>query len=462
MSIRSVSLRFSTLLAAIAVAWICVSPLYAQKKKRTTKSKPGIEAVSAEKNKNEKAMRSTSAKIEAKRAEIKRQLSNLNSINADIEQNRQAILDLTHAGDSIAVLLASTEDSVMILTDHIEDLRRAYIRAMRQIQPYAGSTSALSFIFSADDFKTGLQRIRYLREFSDWRRRRTERIEQETRRLSETKSRLDRLKLESAGLLGQANRRQHDLDQNRRKADKVVASLRSDEAALRAVLEQQKKQAKALDARLDRLIAEEQARIAREEKARNEAEKAKAAKSKKPSAGSSDKKTTTGATDKKPKSSGTKAPAPAPEFTESRSTDVGSLSGSFAENKGRLPFPVTGKYRIVSRFGRQPHPSLPKVEIENSGIDIETADGASARAVFAGKVSAIFREDGYGSIVMIRHGNYITIYAGLDRIAVKSGDRVTAGQTLGTVNRDKSRGTPILHFEIRNERTKLNPQSWLK
>lgn len=307
-----------------------------------------------------------------------------------------------------------------------------------------------------------MQRIRYLREFSDWRRKRTQRIETETRRLIETKSHLDRLKSESAGLLGQASRRQQDLDRNRRKADKVVASLRSDEAALRAVLEQQKKQAKALDARLDRLIAEEQARIAREEKARKEAEKADAAKSAKTKSGSSDKKSG-GAADKKPDSSaGTKAAAPAPEFADSRTTDVGSLTGSFAENKGRLPFPVTGSYRIISRFGRQQHPSLPKVEIENSGIDIETVDGASARSVFAGKVSAIFREDGFNSIVMIRHGNYITIYAGLDRIAVKTGDQVKAGQTLGTVNRDKSRGTPILHFEIRNERTKLNPQSWLR
>lgn len=461
MNFRSLMYRFLAVLAVVLISFSAVTSS-AQKKKRTSKAKPGIEAVSAEKNKNEKAIRSTSAKIEAKRAEIKRQLSNLSSINADIEENRQAIIDLTHAGDSIALLLASTEDSVMILNDRIEDLRRAYVRAMRRIQPYANSTSALSFIFSARDFKTGMQRIRYLREFSDWRRKRTERIETETRRLIETKSHLDRLKSESAGLLGQASRRQQDLDRNRRKADKVVASLRSDEAALRAVLEQQKKQAKALDARLDRLIAEEQARIAREEKARKEAEKADAAKSAKTKSGSSDKKSG-GTADKKPESSaGTKAAAPTPEFADSRITDVGSLTGSFAENKGRLPFPVTGSYRIISRFGRQQHPSLPKVEIENSGIDIETVDGASARSVFAGKVSAIFREDGFNSIVMIRHGNYITIYAGLDRIAVKTGDQVKAGQTLGTVNRDKSRGTPILHFEIRNERTKLNPQSWLR
>nr|MDE6416427.1 peptidoglycan DD-metalloendopeptidase family protein [Duncaniella sp.] len=157
-----------------------------------------------------------------------------------------------------------------------------------------------------------------------------------------------------------------------------------------------------------------------------------------------------------------------PDHTSSPATPmaeaskVENLGGTFAQNKGKLPFPISGKYRIISKFGRQPHPSLPKVEIENSGIDIETSSGAAARAIFDGKVSAIFKEDGYNSIVMIRHGNYITIYAGIDNVSVKNGKTVKAGQTIGKVNVDSSRGIPVLHFEIRNERNKLNPMQWLR
>ncbi|MDE6557004.1 MAG: M23 family metallopeptidase, partial [Duncaniella sp.] len=109
----------------------------------------------------------------------------------------------------------------------------------------------------------------------------------------------------------------------------------------------------------------------------------------------------------------------------------------------------------------QPHPTLPNVETENSGIDIETRPGANVRAVFAGTVSAIFRQDGFNSIVMLRHGNYITVYAGLGSVSVKSGQNVTAGQTLGTVY-TPSGDSPLLHFEIRREREKLNPQAWVR
>ena len=117
----------------------------------------------------------------------------------------------------------------------------------------------------------------------------------------------------------------------------------------------------------------------------------------------------------------------------------------------------------MRRFGRQPHPTLRHVETENSGIDIEVSSGSSARAVFAGTVSAIFKQDGFNSIVMIRHGNYITIYAGLAGVNVRQGDVVKAGQSLGKIYSDPDDGNrTILHFEIRNERQKLNPTQWVR
>lgn len=458
-------------LAAVIATLVTADPAYARKKKKSSPKKPGIESVSAEKKKTEREIRNTSARLEAKKAEINRRLSELNSINAEIESNTRSIANLAVVNDSLSRLVKNAEDSVAMLDGQLEEMRRTYIKAMRQLQPYHKSTSALAFIFSADNYRTALQRVRYLREFSEWRQDKAADIEQASARLDEKKRHLASLHHKSAGMLEQANTMQSRLTANKENAGKLVASLRRDEATLRSVLEQQKKQAKALDARLDKLIAEEQARIAREEaerkkkeEARRKAEKEKERlkekeKATKPASGKD-----TPTKDSKPATPKTEKPTSRPEQPAlvEASSEIGRLTGSFAENKGRLPFPVAGKYRIISRFGRQPHPSLPKVQIENSGIDIETSAGAQARAVFEGKVSAIFKEDGYNSIVMVRHGKYITIYAGLDRISVKTGDRVNAGQTLGTVNRDASRGVPVLHFEIRNERAKLNPQSWLK
>jgi TolA protein len=141
-------------------------------------------------------------------------------------------------------------------------------------------------------------------------------------------------------------------------------------------------------------------------------------------------------------------------------TPVGS---NFESYKGRLPMPVSGSYTIVKRFGRQQHPTLPHVEITNSGIDLATATGASVRAVFDGEVSAVFRPDGYNNVVVIRHGRYMTVYANLGSLNVATGQKVKAGQTIGTVYADPNdNNRSVLHFEIRNQRQKENPEAWLK
>lgn len=135
----------------------------------------------------------------------------------------------------------------------------------------------------------------------------------------------------------------------------------------------------------------------------------------------------------------------------------------FGKYRGRLPFPVTGHYTIVKRFGRQKHPTLPHVETTNSGIDMATAAGAAVRCVFDGEVSAVFRPDGYNNVVVIRHGRYMTVYANLGTISVSTGQKIKAGETIGTVYSDPADANrSILHFEIRNQRQKENPEEWLK
>ena len=137
--------------------------------------------------------------------------------------------------------------------------------------------------------------------------------------------------------------------------------------------------------------------------------------------------------------------------------------GDFGSYKGRLPFPITGKYTIVKRFGRQKHPTLPHVEITNSGIDMATAAGASVRSVFDGEVSAVIRPDGYNNVVVIRHGRYMTVYANLGTLSVSTGQKVKAGQQIGTVYADPNDDhRSVLHFEIRNQKQKENPELWLK
>ena len=135
------------------------------------------------------------------------------------------------------------------------------------------------------------------------------------------------------------------------------------------------------------------------------------------------------------------------------------LSGTFERNKGRLPMPITGPYVIVSRYGQYKVDGLRNVKLDNKGIDIKGQSGAKARAIFDGEVSAIFKYNGLNN-VLVRHGNYISVYCNLSTVSVSKGSKVKTKAEIGTVHKDAS-GNVILHFQLRKETTKLNPELWL-
>ncbi len=139
------------------------------------------------------------------------------------------------------------------------------------------------------------------------------------------------------------------------------------------------------------------------------------------------------------------------------------ITGSFVANKGRLLFPIAGKYTIVGTFGRSNHQNLSNIQVNNSGIDILVSKGTTARAVYDGTVSSVFFMPGYQNIVILRHGDYLTVYAGLASLSISKGAKVKAGATIGTVYSDPDDGgRTVLHFEVRHEREKLNPLDWVR
>jgi septal ring factor EnvC (AmiA/AmiB activator) len=131
------------------------------------------------------------------------------------------------------------------------------------------------------------------------------------------------------------------------------------------------------------------------------------------------------------------------------------MSGGFEANRGRLPMPITGSYKIVSHFGQYEVGGLSNVKLDNKGINIKGSPGCQARSIYDGEVSAVY---GYGGqyLVMVRHGAYISVYCNLRSVSVSKGQRVSTRQVLGTVGQDN-----ILQFQLRKETSKLNPESWL-
>ncbi len=442
--------------AFILMAFLVMAmPMDAQRRKRAAKSPVkttrNVDAVKKDKTVTQRRISETATKIKTNEKELNRQLNKLNSLNADIESNKVAVTNLRATVDSLGTQINVTADSINVLEKELADMRKAYVEALRKMQPHAGEMSTFTFIFSAESFKEAYRRIRYLRQFSAWRERKTANIENAIERVAERRKHLTTLRHSHGEAYRKAEETQKLLARQQDESKQMVSSLRKEDAALRKSLNEYKRKASALDRELDRLIAAEQERIAREEarKKQNNASKPKGASKKQG--------TSVGERSAKDIASANAKVQTAAE------TAAANLTGSFESNKGRLLFPVAGRYKIVRRFGRQPHPTLPHVETDNSGIDIEVSNGAQARAVFAGKVSAIFKQEGFNSIVMIRHGKYITIYAGLSGVNVRQGESVKAGQALGSIYSDPDDSNrTILHFEIRQERRKLNPTQWVR
>ena len=140
-----------------------------------------------------------------------------------------------------------------------------------------------------------------------------------------------------------------------------------------------------------------------------------------------------------------------------------ALASSFAQNKGRLPAPIRGSYSILRTFGVHQHSEHNRVQVNSSGVDFGVNGDSRAYAVFSGVVSRVFVIPGYGTAVILRHGNYLTVYANLSSVAISTGSRVSTGQAIGSVGAspDGSSGR-LLHFQLWHERTKLNPLAWIK
>lgn len=424
-----------------------------------------------------KEIKETTKKISENERQTRKQLNQLNQISAQIQKKNDAINQLKLSIDSIDDSMSHLNDSIAVLEQNLSVLRDKYAEVLRSIRATRHSTSNVAFIFSANSFSDAYRRIRYLRQFATWQTSKTQELKQAITSIDNAKNELVQLHSQKTSSMQQVTSTQIALKNDQKQQSQVVADLNKERATLNAYLKKKKQEAKQLDDQLNKLIAQQQKEAEKkrkeaerkrkeQEKRKKEQEKALAQKRKKDnkastSPGKSEKKTETPqenngedlALNQPTKPS---QPKPIESIEPSVSTD-------FEQQKGRLPYPVDGRCRIVSKFGRQTHPQLRDIVTDNPGIDIELLSGTNAKAVFDGTVSAIFQNPGYHTIVMVRHGEYITIYANLSSINVRVEDKVKANQVIGTVyaNPDND-NRRIIHFEVRKETKKLNPQQWIK
>ncbi len=442
------------------------------------KPKRNQQGVRRDKQRTEKQIRLTQEQLRENKIKTRSNLNKLNALNADVEKQKQLIAAMNDSLLRTQQEIARTSDSITALERDADIIRRSYANALRTARKRRRGADDLAFIFSAGSFTQSLSRYRYLQTFSRWLGNKAVVLRASIDTLQTKKERLESLKASRAAALGRLNEAKDMLLSQQSATKVIVDQLQADKKSLNAYLKEQQQQMRRLDEELDRLIAEEleqarreQERKEAEERARQAEQQRKEAEQRRLAQQNQDKKNgknkKSSKKDKQPAAQQQPAtvqpvtPPPAPKTSIDRPDQ--RLSAVFAENRGRLPWPVDGSHTIVKPFGVTHHPSLPDVLVENSGIDMAVAAGASARAVHDGVVSVIFKPSGYRTVVVVRHGDYLTVYGNLDNVQVAKGDNIKRGQTLGRIYADPSDGGhAILHFEVRKGREKLNPQLWLR
>ena len=423
--------------------------------------------VRRERQQTEEQIIQTRTRISKNEQETSRQLNKLNALKANIALRADTIRTLNKKIAIINKSIKVLSDSIEFLELYAEKLRRSHGSTLRTMRTRRQCADDLAFVFSAETFSQVWRRISYLRQVADASARRTVHIKDATSRLSASREKLTLIKDTLQISLTQVQHTQNALNDERADANILVKSLRRKGKELNRELQRRCDQAEALDRELEKAIEREIAEAAERERKRQEEERKRQEEERRrreADAAKSQLADTFATRQLEPHAAQPVAAPIVPEHNYADEAEAArELTGSFQTNKGRLLFPVAGRYTITSHFGTNEHPELSKIKFDNLGIDIEVPAGTHARAIFDGVVSTIFRLEGFHNVVIIRHGEYLSVYAGIETLAVKKGDKVKVGQDVGAIFSDgDDDNRTSLHFEIRHEKVKLNPVEWVK
>ena len=420
---------------------LSVSPLLAQSNKL-------IKELESKRGALQKQIAESETLLITTKKDVGSQLNGLAALTGQIEERKRYILTINNDVESIERELSSLGRQLIRLQRDLRDKKKKYESSVQYLYKNRSIEEKLMFIFSAKSLAQTYRRMRYVREYATYQRLQGEEVLKKQGQVNRKKTELQQVKVAKEGLLKEREEEKVKLEAQEKEQKLLVANLKKKQRGLQNELNKKRREANQLNARIDRLIAEEieKARKRAAEEARREA----AARKK---AGEKTEKTATASTPAKPKAQ--------PLETYSMSKADRELSGNFANNRGKLPMPITGAYIITSHYGQYSVEGLRNVKLDNKGIDIQGKPGAQARAIFNGKVAAVFKLNGLFNI-LVRHGNYISVYCNLSSASVKQGDDVATKQTLGQIFSDGAdNGRTVLHFQLRKEKEKLNPEPWL-
>lgn len=373
--------------------------------------------------------------LEARKKKLQQEMANLNSmldettsnkeislnqlitLNKKISVREEIIETISNEIELLQMQINAGNDSIGSMQMHLDDMKREYARMICDEYRNESAYSKLMFIFASADFGEAVLRMRYLQIYEEYRHKQATIIDSSKRALNAKVQALQKKKDEKKELLQSQQTEKEQLASEKQDQQKVFTGLQGKEKKLRAQIAEKQKAAQKLDEAIHKIIEEEI------------------------------KKSTARTNTKSTKNS-----------EISLTPEAKALSQNFEGNKGKLPWPVVEGV-VFKPFGT--YSPLPGITMTNNGIDIATTKGAIVRSVFQGTVTGIVDLPSSGKVVMVRHGEYLSVYANLKDVFVKAGDKIDTKQTLGTILYDDDESKTLLQFEIWKGQNKLNPEEWL-
>ena len=426
---------------------ILTLPLAAQNSKK-------VKELKQQQSKLKTELQKSKTQLDNTRKQVKTGQQNVDFLGLQMSNRLSRIHQLEQELDDLEADIIRLQNNITELDGEVRMRRQRLKAAVRNARTLRENRDPLVFVLSAKTFTQMYRRARYAREYIAYQQNLGEQILLKQSELLDAQNLLLQAKSQKNGVLHEVMLQRKDLNAQQVQEKKKVAGLKKQESGLQGKVAEQQKQLAALDKKIEQVIAYEieQARKKAEEEARKKAAEEAARKKKekapsKPSQGKASSSSSSGKT-KGDGKSGTWLTA------EDR-----QLNGSFEQNKGRLPVPITGQYMLGSRFGIYNVPGMKNVQLDNKGTNYIGRPGARARAVFDGVVTSVFQFAGTRH-VLVRHGSYISVYSNLSSTIVNKGQKVRAKDILGTVADDGS-GNCTLQFQLRKETVKLNPEAWI-
>lgn len=421
---------------------LCCLPALAQKHKKHD--------LENKKKKLKEEIRNINELLHDTKTSKKLSMNQVAIINKKISAREELIATINYEIKLINKEISENQEAIGNLKATLEKLKKDYAAMIYFDYRNRDEYSKLMFLFAADNFNQAYQRYKYSQQIAEYRRKKAASIQETQAAITGKIDELNRRKDEKRELLGSEEQEKSNLAREKSEQEGNLAQLQEKEKELKSSLETKKAEIEKLNAAIKKLIQEELRRAEEAEKqrladiARRKAERERKMKERK-------EKLT------KKEIAENKAAAAA-ELAETREAE--QLSEDFASNKGKLPWPVS-KGVITIGFGEQEHPSIKGFMINNNGVEIATTKGSPARAVFGGVVTGITSIPGQGKIVLVRHGEYVSVYSNMEDVNVKAGDKIAVKQAIGTIGAADDESRSSIMFQIWKGQKILNPEEWL-